>query len=180
MPEGISLRKLLSKQILDELKAKIANRTARVGVVGLGYVGLPFAVEKAKVGFHVTGIEQNPRRVRMINPGENYIADVRDEELRALVAEGRLHAEEHFDSVPAPDVIVICVPTPVDKNVAPDLRYCGQRDPRDRAMASPRPVDLSGVHDLSEHHRGSDAAHPGGIGPEGGTGLLPRSFARAG
>lgn len=123
MPEGIQFQKLLSKQILEELKEKIKNRTARVGVVGLGYVGLPFAVEKAKVGFYVTGIEQNPRRARMINAGENYIADVRDEELRALVADGRLHAEEHFDAVPALDVIVICVPTPLDGNLAPDLRY---------------------------------------------------------
>lgn len=112
-----------TNQILEQLKEKIKNRTARIGVVGLGYVGLPFAVEKAKVGFDVTGIEQNPRRARMINAGENYISDVKDEELHALVAEGRLHAVEHFEAVPALDVIVICVPTPLDKNLAPDLRY---------------------------------------------------------
>lgn len=122
MPEGIQFRKA-PRQILKELKEKIRNRTAQVGVVGLGYVGLPFAVEKAKVGFDVTGIEQNPRRAQMINAGENYIADVRDEELRALVTGGRLRAEERFDAVGALDVIVICVPTPLDKNLAPDLRY---------------------------------------------------------
>lgn len=123
MAERISFHKLMVRQVVEELKEKIRNRTARVGVVGLGYVGLPFAVEKAKVGFDVTGIEQNPRRARMINAGENYIADVKDEELRALVTAGRLHAVEHFEAVPALDVIVICVPTPLDKNLAPDLRY---------------------------------------------------------
>jgi nucleotide sugar dehydrogenase len=123
LPDDIHSQKLLTNQILEQLKEKIKNHTARVGVVGLGYVGLPFAVEKAKVGFDVTGIEQNPQRARMINAGENYIADVKDEELRQLVAAGRLRAVEHFDAVPALDVIVICVPTPLDKNLAPDLRY---------------------------------------------------------
>jgi nucleotide sugar dehydrogenase len=91
--------------------------------VGLGYVGLPFAVEKAKVGYRVIGIEQNPRRAEKINRGENYIRDVRDEELRHLVAEGRIVAETDFNRVPEMDVVVICVPTPLTKNLTPDLQY---------------------------------------------------------
>ena len=105
------------------LLERIRTKEAVVGVVGLGYVGLPFAVEKAKVGYRVIGIEQNPRRAEKINRGENYIRDVRDEELRHLVAEGRIVAETDFGRVPEMDVVVICVPTPLTKNLTPDLQY---------------------------------------------------------
>lgn len=105
------------------LLQKIENRTAVVGVVGLGYVGLPFAVEKAKVGFRVIGVEQNPVRAEKVSRGENYIRDVKDEELKSLVQKGLLRAETTFDRVPEMDVIVICVPTPLTKNLTPDLQY---------------------------------------------------------
>jgi UDP-N-acetyl-D-glucosamine dehydrogenase len=108
------------KQALIE---KIRSRTARVGVVGMGYVGLPFAVEKARVGFSVTGIEQNPRRAKKINVGESYITDVKGEVLGELVKKGLIHAKTDFAPVPNLDVIIICVPTPLDKNLAPDLHY---------------------------------------------------------
>ncbi|WP_243028287.1 nucleotide sugar dehydrogenase [Thermus albus] len=109
--------------LAEELKAKIAAREAVVGVVGLGYVGLPFAVEKAKVGFRVIGVEQNPRRAEKVNRGENYIPDVRDEELRDLVARGLIQADTDFHRVPEMDVIVIAVPTPLTANLTPDLQY---------------------------------------------------------
>lgn len=109
-----------AKQIL---KSKLKDRTAKIGVIGLGYVGLPFAVEKAKVGFHVTGFDQNPVRVNQINNGENYITDVKDEELRELVQKGKVKAEVGFDSLKEMDAIVICVPTPLDGNLTPDLQY---------------------------------------------------------
>jgi len=109
--------------IKSELIQKIQSRTAIVGVVGLGYVGLPFAVEKAKVGFKVIGIENNPIRAAKVNRGENYIQDVRDEELREVVSKGLLVADTGFDRVPEMDVIVICVPTPLTKNLTPDLHY---------------------------------------------------------
>ncbi|SHK77733.1 nucleotide sugar dehydrogenase [Rhodothermus profundi] len=105
------------------LLERIRTKEAVVGVVGLGYVGLPFAVEKAKVGYRVIGIEQNPRRAAKVNRGENYIRDVRDEELRRLVAEGRIVAETDFERVAEMDVVVICVPTPLTKNLTPDLQY---------------------------------------------------------
>lgn len=107
----------------EELIRKIDERSAVVGVVGLGYVGLPFAVEKAKVGFRVIGVEQNPVRAAKVNRGENYIDDVNDEELKTLVTQGRIHAETDFARVPEMDVIVICVPTPLTKNLTPDLQY---------------------------------------------------------
>lgn len=109
--------------IFDKLIEKIENRTALVGVVGLGYVGLPFAVEKAKVGYRVLGIEQNPRKVNMINSGQNYILDVKDEELKDLVDKGLIQAVTVFERIPEVDVIVIAVPTPLTRNLTPDLQY---------------------------------------------------------
>ncbi|WP_279165368.1 nucleotide sugar dehydrogenase [Thermus scotoductus] len=94
-----------------------------LGVVGLGYVGLPFAVEKAKVGFKVIGVEQNPRRAEKVNRGENYIPDVRDEDLKELVTRGLIQADTDFRRVPEMDVIVIAVPTPLTQNLTPDLQY---------------------------------------------------------
>jgi len=109
--------------LLEALKEKISRRTAVVGVVGLGYVGLPFAVEKAKVGFRVLGVEQNPSRVQKVNRGESYIGDVGVEELKEVVAKGLLSAETGFERVPEMDVIVIAVPTPLTRNLTPDLQY---------------------------------------------------------
>jgi UDP-N-acetyl-D-glucosamine dehydrogenase len=106
-----------------QLKEKIKNHTAIVAVVGLGYVGLPFAVEKAKVGFRVIGIEQNPVRSEKVNNGENYIRDVKDEDLKKVVNNGKFQAVTNFQRVSEADVIVICVPTPLTKNLTPNLSY---------------------------------------------------------
>ncbi len=111
------------QQRIADLLAKIHNHTAVVGVVGMGYVGLPFAVEKGKVGFKVVGIDQNPARAATINRGENYIPDVKDEEMRELVQKGLLRAVCDFHEVPQMDVVVICVPTPLTKNLNPDLQF---------------------------------------------------------
>jgi UDP-N-acetyl-D-glucosamine dehydrogenase len=110
-------------QTFLDLQEKISNHTAIVGVVGLGYVGLPFAVEKAKVGFTVLGIEQNPLRAERVNQADNYIADVNDEDLKQVVKGAKLKAFPSFDHVPEMDVIVICVPTPLTKNLTPNLSY---------------------------------------------------------
>ena len=132
------------------LKSKLKDRTARIGVIGLGYVGLPFAVEKAKVGFNVTGLDRNPVRVDQINSGENYITDVKDEELRELVHKGKVKAEVGFDSLPEMDAIVICVPTPLDCNLTPDLQYVANVA-EEISAASPGAAGFSGIDDLSGH-----------------------------
>lgn len=106
-----------------QLKDRITEHTARIGVVGLGYVGLPFAVEKAKVGFQVLGIEQNPKRADRVNRADNYIADVNDDELKTLVEAGKIQAFTGFDRILDADVVVICVPTPLTKNLTPNLSY---------------------------------------------------------
>lgn len=102
---------------------KIHDRTAVIGVIGLGYVGLPFAVEKCKVGFTVVGVEQNPLRASEVNQGKNYIGDVHDDELNEAVEKGLLRAVTNFEEAKNFDVIVICVPTPLTKNLTPDLQY---------------------------------------------------------
>ncbi|MDR1619112.1 MAG: nucleotide sugar dehydrogenase [Clostridiales bacterium] len=107
----------------QKLLKKIEERTIVVGVVGLGYVGLPLAVEKAKAGFRTIGFDVQPEKVDMVNKGHNYIGDVVDEELAGLVAAGRLSATTDFAFVKDVDFIAICVPTPLDRHQQPDISY---------------------------------------------------------
>jgi UDP-N-acetyl-D-glucosamine dehydrogenase len=107
----------------QELKAKFRAHTAVVAVVGIGYVGLPLAVEKAKVGFPVIGLDRNEERVAMVNRGENYIRDVKDEELRKVVMDGKLRTSTDFSELSNADVVIICVPTPLTVHREPDLQY---------------------------------------------------------
>jgi UDP-N-acetyl-D-glucosamine dehydrogenase len=99
------------------------SKQARIGVVGLGYVGLPLAVELARVGFRVTGVDVDAERVASVNAGRSYVLDVADDALEPLICERKLRATSSFDQVPELDVIFICVPTPHDAAKAPDLRY---------------------------------------------------------
>ena len=107
----------------EVLAEKIRSRTARVGIVGLGYVGLPLAVEFAKAGFSVTGIDLQRSKVDQINAGESYIQDVATDEVRALVEAGKLSAVTDFSVVAELDTINICVPTPLNKTKDPDMSY---------------------------------------------------------
>lgn len=105
------------------LLEKIRKKDIIVGVVGLGYVGLPLAVEKAKAGFKTIGFDINKERVYHVNKGENYIGDVVDSDLKRLVAEGIFSATTDFSFVKDVDFIAICVPTPLDKHQEPDISY---------------------------------------------------------
>jgi UDP-N-acetyl-D-glucosamine dehydrogenase len=108
---------------LSGLKQKILDRSAVVGVAGIGYVGLPLAVEKAKVGFTVIGYDRNPIRVDQVNQGLNYIRDVDDRELAEMVEAGRLSATDEARTFARCDVVIICVPTPLTANLDPDISY---------------------------------------------------------
>jgi len=107
----------------EQLKNKFRNHTAIVAVAGAGYVGLPLAVEKAKVGFPVVCLDRNAARVDQINRGENYVRDVKDEELKQVVAGGKLRATTDFSGLSEADVVIICVPTPLTVHKEPDLQY---------------------------------------------------------
>jgi len=107
----------------QQLAEKIRTRAARVGVVGLGYVGLPLGVEFAKAGFAVTGIDIGERKVAQVNAGESYVLDVPSALLGPLVASGRIRATTDFAAVSELDTIDICVPTPLRKTKDPDMSY---------------------------------------------------------
>lgn len=118
------------KQVMREekvaekvLREKIESKKAVVGVVGLGYVGLPLAVEKAKAGYKVIGFDVQPKRVDMVNEGINYIGDVVDEDLVSITKNGHLTATVDYSKIAEVDVVAICVPTPLDKYQQPDIQY---------------------------------------------------------
>ena len=102
---------------------KIEKKEIVVGVVGLGYVGLPLAVEKAKAGFKTIGFDVQKEKVAMVNAGQNYIGDVVNEDLKEIVGKGLLSATTDFSFVKDVDFIAICVPTPLDKHQQPDTSY---------------------------------------------------------
>lgn len=106
----------------DILK-KIENRKLVVGVVGLGYVGLPLAVEKAKAGFKTIGFDVQQEKVDLVNQGHNYIGDIVDSDLAKLVESGMLSATSDFTDICKADFIAICVPTPLDEHQQPDTSY---------------------------------------------------------
>ncbi len=108
---------------MSALKQRILNRDVTLGVVGLGYVGLPLAVEKAKAGFHVIGFDVQPQKVDMVNAGHNYIGDVVDADLKSIVESGFLRATTDFGSVASCDCVCIAVPTPLDAHQQPDISY---------------------------------------------------------
>jgi UDP-N-acetyl-D-glucosamine dehydrogenase len=105
------------------LEEKIRNRTARVGIVGLGYVGLPLAVEFARAGFQVTGIDLSEEKTRRVSAGDSYIGDISSATLAPLVQAGKLSATTSFAAVRDLDTINICVPTPLRKTKDPDMSY---------------------------------------------------------
>jgi UDP-N-acetyl-D-glucosamine dehydrogenase len=109
--------------LAETLRDRIRSRRARTGVVGLGYVGLPLAVELGKAGFHATGIDLDARKVQAINEGRSYIPDVATADVQALQAKGRLDATTDFAIVRDLDTINICVPTPLRKTKDPDMSY---------------------------------------------------------
>jgi UDP-N-acetyl-D-glucosamine dehydrogenase len=112
-----------SPLIARELKDKIRDHTAKAGVVGLGYVGLPLAMEMAHTGFQVTGIDLVKEKVDAVNSGVSYVPDVGSEVLRSVVSANRMRATQALAAVEGLDTLNICVPTPLRKNKDPDLSY---------------------------------------------------------
>jgi UDP-N-acetyl-D-glucosamine dehydrogenase len=105
------------------IERKIRNKSARIGIVGLGYVGLPLAVEFAQAGFRVVGIDVDDRKVRKINAGQSHIEDVSTETLKPLVGDGLIRAQSDYKGCGKLDAILIAVPTPLRKTKDPDISY---------------------------------------------------------
>ena len=108
---------------MKSLLAKIASNTETIGVIGLGYVGLPLAVSFAQAGVKVIGFDKSQTKVDKINHGENYIKDIRDAILREVVGNIKLTATTDFTRIKECDALLICVPTPLDKFRKPDMSY---------------------------------------------------------
>jgi UDP-N-acetyl-D-glucosamine dehydrogenase len=113
----------LLSESFHQLGDKIRQKTARVGIVGLGYVGLPLAAEYAKAGYAVTGIDVMETKVSQLNSGHSYVQDVPGDEVAELVAKGKLNATTDFSVISELDTINICVPTPLRKTKDPDMSY---------------------------------------------------------
>ncbi|MEO6403668.1 MAG: nucleotide sugar dehydrogenase, partial [Vicinamibacteria bacterium] len=106
---------------MDALKARIESGNAHVGILGLGYVGLPLAVEFGSAGLNVTGFDLSEAKVDSLNRGESYIQDVETSRLKALVDKGKVRATTDFARIRECDALIICVPTPLSKTKDPDL-----------------------------------------------------------
>jgi UDP-N-acetyl-D-glucosamine dehydrogenase len=113
----------MSTATLQKLITQLQDHTAPVGILGLGYVGLPLAVVFAEAGFHVTGIDPDQRKVDTINQGNSHIQDVPGEQVARLVAAGKLTATTDFAALEQIDAVSICVPTPLRKTGDPDLSF---------------------------------------------------------
>ena len=106
-----------------DLKGKIVTREALIGIIGLGYVGLPLAREFLKKGFRVLGFDTDAEKIRRINEGESYIKHIPGEFIKRSVLNGRLAATADFSRLKEVDIILVCVPTPLGKHNEPDLSY---------------------------------------------------------
>lgn len=108
---------------MTKLEQKIKTKKAKVAILGMGYVGVPHAVLMAKSGFLVSGIDIQKKRIDKLNRGESYIGDVKDKELEEIIKNKKFRAFNNFTPLKTADIILICVPTPLDKNKVPDISY---------------------------------------------------------
>lgn len=108
---------------VESIIARIEDRSVRIGIIGLGYVGLPLAVSFARKGVSVLGFEKSPKKAEAVNAGRNYIGDIEDDELASVVEAGRLSATMDFSRIAECDAMIICVPTPLDKFKKPDMSF---------------------------------------------------------
>src|SRR6185369_16240261 len=116
-------RTVKTRSASRSLEQRLENHTARLAVIGLGYVGLPLAVEMAQAGFHVVGIDIDEKRVKQLNQGQSYIQDVPTADVAGLVREKRFHATTDFSALRECDTVNICVPTPLSKQRDPDVSF---------------------------------------------------------
>src|SRR5262245_25366515 len=105
------------------LEVRLTGRKARCAVIGLGYVGLPLAIEFARAGFTVDGIDVDAKKVKALKRGHSYVGDVASEDVAALVAAGRFRPTTDFRVLARADTVNICVPTPLNKTKDPDVSY---------------------------------------------------------
>ena len=158
------------------LNAALRDRRAAIGVVGLGYVGLPMLVSVARAGFRAVGVDVDRARVDALQAGRSYIGDVPDGMLADLA--GTFRASTNRSALRACDVVLICVPTPLADH-DPDLRFIERAAADIAAIAAARDARRPGVHDVPGDDRGGPASDPRALGTAGRTRLRPGVFAGA-
>lgn len=126
--------------MIKTLQKKIESKKLNVGIIGLGYVGLPLAVEFASAGFKVYGIDMDKKKVSKVNKGINYIPDIDDALFKKLIRSGRLKAYSDYSCLKNVQAISICVPTPLIKTKEPDMSYI--LDAADRLLKYLKPGNL--------------------------------------
>ena len=156
--DGAAEARVTGPAAATELRQRLERRDATVGVVGLGYVGLPLAVAFAKAGLPVIGVDADAGRVERIGRGQSPVEDVPNDELAPLVRTGRLTVTRETAVLAAADAIIICVPTPLGKSKEPDISHIVAAADEVARNAPPRPARRPRVHDLSGHDGGSAAA----------------------
>ena len=147
--------------LFSELKTRIETRQARVGVIGLGYVGLPLALLYTEAKFRVTGFDIDQHKVATLTSGGSYICRIPPTEIQAARSQG-FCATADFSSLTEMDAIIICVPTPLDEYREPDLSFITNTCQRHSAPFACRSIGGPREHDLSRHHGGSACSNPGG------------------
>jgi UDP-N-acetyl-D-glucosamine dehydrogenase len=120
---GKGFLKVVMNELARKLEQKISDKSATIGVVGLGYVGLPLAVEFATKGFRTVGIDLDPKKTELLNVGKNYIQDITDEAVAKVVGNGMFTSQSDYKGSEKLDIIYICVPTPFTDNKEPDVSY---------------------------------------------------------
>ncbi|HBZ01891.1 MAG TPA: hypothetical protein DEO84_11285, partial [candidate division Zixibacteria bacterium] len=118
-----AIDKAIGEDYVESLRGKIADRSASIAIIGMGYVGLPLAVEFGRVGFKVTGIDILDRKVKILNAGKSDVDDIKDFEVKELVNLKRLYTTNDFSHLKKADVAIICVPTPLNKTKDPDVSF---------------------------------------------------------
>ena len=106
-----------------EIIKKIENKTANIGIIGLGYVGLPLGLEFANKGFNVTGFDVDEKKIPILNSGKSYIKHISEERIKKLIDNKKFSATSDFSKLTSCDAVIICVPTPLNEHREPDMTY---------------------------------------------------------
>ena len=164
----------------EQLRRKIESRSARIGIIGLGYVGLPLASTFAEKGFSVLGFDVDPSKIEALNRGRNYIQHLDGEPAdAAALGSGGFCATADFTRLKEADAILICVPTPLTPQREPDMSFVVDTSRQIAGASAPRPTRRARVDDVPGNDRRARAGHPRGVGVAVRGRLLPRLLAGA-
>ena len=141
--------------MIDQIEALYHERKAILGIVGMGYVGLPLMLAASAAGYCVIGFDVDPQKVGKINAGESYLKHIDSEQIAAASRKKRLRATTRFEEMKEVDAIIICVPTPLTPNREPDLTFIEAHGRINSAVPAKRSPGSAGIDHLAGHHKRS-------------------------